>query len=116
MLTIAAREADIIGPASIGPTDAPLEQKIEWIREAAGEHFAHLELSQTAFGIELTDNPIKATLATRGGPPISPLPMTTQQTIEHLLEQRERLGISYIQIQEGQVENFAPIVTHLSGK
>jgi probable F420-dependent oxidoreductase len=116
MLTLAAREADIIAPASLGPTDAPLEQKIDWIREAAGERFAHLELAQTSFGIELTDNPIKATSALRGGPPIQPRPMTTQQAIEHLLEQRERLGISYIQIQEGQVKNFAPIVARLSGK
>jgi alkanesulfonate monooxygenase SsuD/methylene tetrahydromethanopterin reductase-like flavin-dependent oxidoreductase (luciferase family) len=52
MLTIAAREADIIAPASIDPKDAPLEQKIDSIREAAGERFAHLELGQTTFGIE----------------------------------------------------------------
>ena len=115
MLTIAAREADIIAPASIDPKDAPLEQKIDWIREAAGERFADIELGQTTFGIELTDNPIKVT-AMRGGPQMPPRPMTTQQAIEHLLEQRERLGISYIQIQEGQMENFAPVVAHLSGK
>ena len=28
---------------------------------------------------------------------------------------RERLGISYIQIRGGQVENFAPVVARLSG-
>jgi probable F420-dependent oxidoreductase len=95
MLTIAAREADIIAPASIDPKDAPLERKIDWIREAAGERFADIELGQTTFGIELTDNPIKVT-AMRGGPQMPPRPMTTQQAIEHLLEQRERLGISYI--------------------
>jgi probable F420-dependent oxidoreductase len=116
MLTIAAREADIIAPAAIDPTDASLEEKIDWIREAAGERFAHLELGQTAFGIELTDNPIKVAPIVRGGPPVQPRPMTTEQAIEHLLEQRERLGISYIQIQEGQRENFAPVVARLSGK
>jgi probable F420-dependent oxidoreductase len=120
MLTIAAREVDIIMPASRrefgNPTDAPLEQKIDWIREAAGERFAHIELGQTVFGIELTDNPIKATPPIQGGPPIQPRPMSTEQAVEHLLEQRERLGISYIQIQQGQVENFAPVLARLNGK
>ncbi len=123
MLTIAAREADIIAPTlkwsgsgGIDPTDVSLEQKIGWIREAAGERFDHLEFSQSSFGIELTDNPVRATPALRGGPPVQPRPMTTEQAIEHLLEQRERLGISYIQVQEGQIENFAPVVARLSGK
>ncbi len=122
MLTIAAREADIIAPAlrrneqGIDPTDVPLEQKIDWIREAAGERFDHLEFSQPAFGIDLTDNPVRAGQVIRGGPIVQPRPMTTEQAIEHLLEQRQRLGISYIQVQEGQVENFAPVVARLSGK
>ncbi|MBV9256413.1 MAG: TIGR03621 family F420-dependent LLM class oxidoreductase [Ktedonobacteraceae bacterium] len=122
MLTIAAREADIIAPTlrfdarGVDPTDVPLEQKIDWIREAAGERFDHLELSQAAFGIELTDNPIRATQAIRGGPAVQPRPMTTEQAMDHLLKQRERLGISYIQVQEGQIENFAPVVARLSGK
>ncbi len=42
--------------------------------------------------------------------------MTTEQAVEHLMEQRERLGISYIQIQERQLENFAPVVARLNGK
>lgn len=116
MLTLAAREADIIGPGSIDPADAPLERKIEWIREAAGERIAHLELSQTVFGIELTDSDAKVTQGIRGGPPFQPRPMTTEQAIDHFLEQRERLGISYIQIQQGQRENFAPVVARLNGK
>src|SRR5579863_9806406 len=40
MLTLAAREADII---LLMP---PVEEKIGWIREAAGERFDHLELGQ----------------------------------------------------------------------
>jgi hypothetical protein len=42
--------------------------------------------------------------------------MITEQAIEHPMKQRERLSISYIQIQEGQVENFALVVARLSGK
>lgn len=109
MLTIAAREADIILPT---PAD---DEKIAWIHEAVGERFAHLELGETAFGIELTDSPAPAE------PPFramfgDPLPMTTQQAVEHLLDRRERLGISYIQIQERQLENFLPVLARLNGK
>ncbi len=110
MLTLAAREADII---LLIP---PVEEKIGWIREAAGERFEHLELGQPAFGIVLTDSPIAAAPPYQGGIPVEARPMTTEQAVEYLLEQRENLGISYIQIQETQLENFVPVVARLNGK
>ena len=109
MLTLAAREADII---LLMP---PHEEKIGWIQEAAGERIEHLEFGQTAFGIEVTDGPVAPTPSFRGMP-VEARPMTTEQVVEHLLEQREHLGISYIQIQERQLENFAPVVARLNGK
>lgn len=109
MLTLAAREADII---LLIP---PVEEKIGWIREAAGERFEHLELGQAAFGIELTDGPVAAAPPFEGMP-VESRPMTTQQAVAYLLEQREHLGVSYIQIQERQFENFAPVVAQLHGK
>ncbi|MBA2679796.1 MAG: TIGR03621 family F420-dependent LLM class oxidoreductase [Ktedonobacteraceae bacterium] len=120
MLTIAAREANIIAPTrrwrgrDFDPDDTPLEEKVAWIRKAAGSRFEQIELSQSAFGITLTDSPASTT-PIKGGPPVIPQPMTTEQAIEHLVNQRERLGISYIQVQEGQIENFAPVVARLNG-
>ena len=61
MLTLAAREADII---LLVP---PVEEKIGWIREAADERFEHLELGQAAFGIEVTDSPVAAAPPSREG-------------------------------------------------
>jgi len=116
MLTLAAREADIIMPVAVDPTDASLEEKIGWIREAAGERFDHLELGTNAFGIELTDSPVTAAPLIQGGIPVQSRPMTTEQAVAYLVEQRERLGISYIQMQERQVENFAPVVARLNDK
>ena len=113
MLTIAAHEADIILPASAQRAD--LEEKIGWIREAAGERIEHLELGQPAFGIELTDSTIITTPPFRGIP-VEHQSMTTEQAITYLQEQREHLGISYIQVQERQLENFAPIVARLHGQ
>ena len=121
MLKVAAREADIIAIGSkitergVDPTDATLEQKIAWIKEAAGERFADLELSQTIYDMMITDS--GTDLSTQaGGPPIPKRPMSTEQAVAHLLEQRDRYGFSYLQVYEGQMENFAPVVARLAGK
>jgi hypothetical protein len=42
--------------------------------------------------------------------------MSAGQAVEHLLEQRERYGFSYIPVYGGaQMENFAPVVARLAG-
>lgn len=121
MLKLAAREADIIAIGfkitgqGADPADATLEQKIAWIKEAAGERFAALELSQTVYDLMITDS--GADLSSQaGGPPIPKRPLSTEQAIEQLLEQRARYGFSYLQIYQGQMENFAPVVARLAGK
>ncbi len=121
MLKVAAREADIIAIGSkitergVDPTDATLEQKIAWIKEAAGERFADLELSQTIYDMMITDSGT-ALSSQAGGPPIPKRPLSTEQAIAHLVEQRDRYGFSYLQIYEGQMENFAPVVARLTRK
>src|SRR5260370_2987140 len=122
MLTIAAREANSIaptlkwGPKGVDPTDATLEEKIGWIRDAAGERFSELELAQVAYGISITDSSAQAIAPARAPIPIQMRGMSTEQAVEHLLEQRERYGFSYIQVFDGQAENFAPVVARLNGK
>ncbi|MFL5654965.1 MAG: TIGR03621 family F420-dependent LLM class oxidoreductase [Ktedonobacteraceae bacterium] len=121
MLKVAAREADIIAIGSkitergVDPTDATLEQKIAWIKEAAGERFADLELSQTIYDMMITDSGT-ALSSQAGGPPIPKRPLSTEQAIAHLVEQRDRYGFSYLEVFEGQMENFAPVVARLTGK
>ena len=121
MLKLAARKANIIAIGSKitaqgpDPTDATMEQKIAWIKEAAGERFADLELSQTVYDLMITDS--GTDLSTQaGGPPIPKRPMSTGQAVAYLLEQRDRYGFSYLQVYEGQMENFAPVVARLAGK
>ena len=108
MLTIAAREADII---LLVP---PVEEKLEWIREAAGDRFDHLEFGQGAFGIEVTDSAAAVAPANQGMWS-EPRPMTTEQAITHFTERRAQYGISYITVQERQFENFAPVIARLNG-
>lgn len=121
MLKLAARKADIIAIGSkitgrgVDPADATLEQKISWIKEAAGDRFTDLELCQTIFDLEITDSGT-ALSPQPGGWSIPGRPLTTEQAVAHLLEQRERYGFSYLQVSAGQVENFAPVVARLAGK
>jgi len=121
MLKLAAREADIVAIGSritrqgLDPTDASLEQKIAWIKEAAGKRFADLELSQTVYDLLITDSGTDLS-SQAGGPSIPKRPLQTEQAVAHLLEQRDRYGFSYLQIYAGQVENFAPVVARLAGK
>lgn len=121
MLKLAAREADIIAVGSkitapgAGPADAPMEQKIAWIKEAAGERFADLELSQTVYDLMITDSGNDLSTQT-GGPPIPKRPMSTEQAVAYLFEQRDRYGFSYFQVFAGQMENFAPVLARLAGK
>jgi probable F420-dependent oxidoreductase len=120
MLSLAAREATIVSPTLKGwpvqdPTDVPLAEKIAWVREAAGERFSQLELAQGAYPITITDSAAEV-MPQVGGPQSAKTPMSTEQAIEHLLEQRERYGFSYLQLHEGQMENFAPVVARLAGK
>lgn len=109
MLTWAAREAN-----TIFPTPAT-EERIGWIREAAGARFDEIELGQSAFDIELTDGPRAAT-RNINGLAVQSHPMTTEQAIDLLLERRARLGISYVPVQEQQMENFAPVLARLNDK
>lgn len=113
MLSIAAREADVVLP--VGWDEASLEERVGWVRVAAGERFERLELGKSAFDIELTDAPVAAGPATQGIQ-VEARPMTIEQAVAHLESQRARLGISYLQIQERQMENFAPVVARLNGK
>lgn len=120
MLKLAAREANSIAIGSkisahgADPTDATLEQKIAWIKEAAGERFAELELSQTIFDLEISDSGA-AVPPQAGWQPMPRRSLSTEQAVAYLREQRDRYGFSYLQVSAGQIENFAPVVARLSG-
>lgn len=121
MLKLAAREANIIAIGSKITTqgrdssDPTLEQKIAWIKEAAGNRFPDLELCQTIFDLEITDSAVPVPSFT-GGWSMPKTPLSTAQAIAQLLEQRERYGFSYLQVSAQQMENFAPVVAQLTGK
>jgi len=140
LLSVAAREADIIGflprarPDGQGQdiTDATpqaLEQKITWVREAAGARFADLELGILVAQVLTTEDReqaahlIASTLA-RGFKVSTDVILqapylllgTVDQMCEDLLARRERYDISYISVFEQSMETLAPVVARLAGQ
>ena len=139
LLSIAAREADIVGfiprarPDGKGQdmadaTPAALEQKIAWVREAAGERFDQLELGVLVAQVITTEDReqaaqfIASTLA--AGLKVSTdlilqapylLLGSNDQICEDLLARREQYGISYISVFEQSLEALAPVIARLAG-
>jgi probable F420-dependent oxidoreductase len=136
VLGIAAREADIVG---VNPSMAAgfvgaevlatttaeyYEERVGWIREAAGERFADLELQVLTFLVQIVPDREDATERLAGmmgvtaadvdGSPIA-LIGTVDQIIERLVERRERFGFSYVVVHEAEMEAFAPVVAALAG-
>jgi probable F420-dependent oxidoreductase len=137
-LSIAGREADIV---TINPrvlpdgnnvdmqdaTSAATFQKIEWIREAAGDRFDEIELSILVLEVVRTDGkdlsgPLQATgigALVAGDQPLQGIFVlvgSVDQLCEQVLANRERFGFSYISVFEKDMETFAPIVKRLAGK
>lgn len=134
VLSFAAREADIVGIAHksgshglnlANTTAEPTEEKVAWVREAAGDRFSQLELSVMVFQTIVTDHreqvaqQIGARFGLAPAQALSSVQLligTVEQITEELWMRRERYGISYIVILEEHMESFAPIVARLNGK
>ncbi len=136
VLSTAARLADIVGvnpnvgEGTVGPeaiasmsADAT-EEKLGWVREAAGDRFDDVEISILKFVTVVTDD--RDTVAGKVGAGMgmdaatilaSPhtLVGSAEQLAEELVEQRERWQGSYVTVQSDALESFAPVVAALAG-
>jgi probable F420-dependent oxidoreductase len=136
VLGIAAREADIVGvnpslaAGRLGPevvettTAEYYDQRIGWVREAAGERFDSLELQCLTFVVQIVpdrQDAVDRLSSVMGSTPEqvdgSPIVLigTIEQIVETLVERRERWGFSYIVVHEAEMEAFAPVVAALAG-
>jgi probable F420-dependent oxidoreductase len=136
MLSIAGREADIVGINPTMPngaadadaartgTAAQTDQKLRWVREAAGDRYGDIEVNLLNFGCFLTDD--RAALAEQFAPLFGLTPAellefphvligTTDQICEDLEARRERWDASYIVVQHDAIDAIAPIVARLRG-
>jgi probable F420-dependent oxidoreductase len=136
VLSIAAREADIVGIAPNArrgqvdaetartATAAATEEKIAWVREAAGDRFDNIELNILIFVTMVTDDRASVFEQIAGGFGVSSeeapdvphaLVGTVDEIVEDLESRRERYGISYITVQGGSFDALAPVVAKLAG-
>lgn len=137
VLSLAAREADVVSfnfnnrSGVIGAdgvqnstADATAE-KLRWVREAAGERFAGLELEIGAYFTFVVDDPAPIAGGMGKAMGLSAEEMmrhphglfgTPDAICEELERRRESYGISYVTIGDNALDAFAPIVARLAGK
>jgi probable F420-dependent oxidoreductase len=136
VLSIAAREAEIVGinpSIRSGHVDAAAarngaadetDKKIAWVREAAGDRYADLEINLLQFaGIVTDDRKGTAEMMAPlfGLPPaeVETYPHACIGTVEEICEslemRRERWDASYFVFQGDTMEPLAPVVAKLRG-
>ncbi|MCA1668189.1 MAG: TIGR03621 family F420-dependent LLM class oxidoreductase [Thermomicrobia bacterium] len=138
MLSIAAREADIIGILTTSTANgvlsrdpaprlaAAVERQIGWIREAAGDRFDAIELSLVP-NVVIADDYRQAAathIQARGWSGVSvddvlAMPSDLIGSVDRVIAQmqarREQYGFSYYVISDGNMEAVAPVVKALAG-
>ena len=140
LLSLAAREADIVGLSGItfrdggaAPADlsgwrvSGVDERVQLIREVAGEErHARLEINALVQRVIVTNERRKAaeeltsqwTQLSADEFLQSPYVLigTVEQIIEDLEKRRERWGISYYTVHEPYLDSFAPVVARLAGR
>jgi len=137
MLSIAGREADIVGinptiPNGVADADAArtgtateTDRKVTWVKEAAGDRYDDLEINLLNFGCFVTDD--RDQVATDFAPLFGlsaeellahphVLVGTEDQICDTLEARRARWDASYIVVQHDAMDAIAPIVARLAGK
>jgi probable F420-dependent oxidoreductase len=139
MLTLAAREADIVGlqdragtSAGTAPAEATDEQ-VAWVREAAGLRSTALEIQAGMLAVRVTADrrraaeDIAAWMASLPSPLTSNLTAaqvlasvrflvgTVDEIVDDLEVRRDRFGMSYVTVFGEDAEAFSPVVARLAG-
>ncbi len=136
MLALAGREADIVGvnprltegfygPQAIASA-APeyYDERVAWVREAAGERFDAIEVQSLTFVVQVVPN--AAELIEQMAPGFGMTPEQAAETpaalvgsvdelVETLERRRRRWSMNYWVVHEGDMDAFAPVVARLAG-
>lgn len=139
MLALAAQEANIVGILPKALPDgtiseevmerlpATMAQKVEWVRQAAGERFSELELNMVIAPIftEQRQQKVEQLIRERGWSGVSveqvlEMPSVfigpAEQIAEEMWRRREVYGFSYYVVSDALMEAFTPVVSLLTGK
>ena len=134
ILALAATEADIVGftgltwtGSSLAPSGASvdaLEERVRFVRHQAGDRFDDLELNIltqiTSIGRDAQSMVIE--VASRIGTEpglVRTTPLTligsVSEIVDKVVATREQLGISYVVVFDGAIDEMAPVVAQLAG-
>jgi len=137
VLSLAAREADIVGinanlkgGRADDPANAPsmnpssTDEKLGWVRDAAGTRFDDLEIQAFVGFVQFTDD--SAGFGAAMAPAFDATPEevldspvglvgTVDEMIETIERRRERWQMTYHVVNADVMEQFAPVVAHLAG-
>ncbi len=136
VLRLAGREADTVGinpnlragavtqDAMHTSLAAETAQKIEWVKEGAGDRFDDIELQIRYFMCVITDDAPKLAEAMAPGFGVTPddvltsgvaLVGTVEQMTDELQRRRDAWGVSNVVVGDNMIEPFAPVVAKLAG-
>ena len=138
VLALAAREAQVVGVNAnlrAGTPDSPetvssltataTDEKLAWLRDAAGARFSELEIQTLCGFTSVTHDAAKifeGMAAHFGVTPadarLAPVTLvgTEDEIIELLETRRDRWHMSYVVVESSAIDAFAPIVARLNGK
>lgn len=138
LLTLAGQEADIVGLSGItfrrggverdlsGWRPAAVDERVELVRQAAGDRYEQLELNALVQRVIVTDArrhtaeelTSRWTELSAGEILQSPYVLvgTVDQLVDDLLARRARWGISSYTVFEPWMDAFAPVVARLTGR
>jgi probable F420-dependent oxidoreductase len=125
VLTIAARQADIIGltGSRLHEADDPMTERVEFVRKAAGDRFNALELNLAITAVPpegetvpdlsmtrryaagLSDEEILAMHSVLTGSP--------REMADTLAEYREKYGVTCFTVQDNHLDNFTKVIAEL---
>lgn len=141
ILGLAAREANIVGVhinldagnfdvtagtpnIEQGATNRQIEERLAWIKQAAGTRFDSLELHVFVLDVVITEDRSAVAERIAEAYAISPEEVKTspyfaigtiRSIVEQLQDSRDRYGLSYITVREDHLDLFAPVVEQLAG-
>ena len=100
-------------------------EKIEWIRDGAGERFDDLELEIGAYFVAVGDgaaaqldaiaSTVRRQLVSEFASHPHALFGSVAEICDTLRERRRRYGVSYVTVAQRHLDEFAPVVAELAG-
>jgi probable F420-dependent oxidoreductase len=136
VLSIAAREADIVGinpnlragavgrDAALDALKEQTDRKVEWVRDAAGARIDDIEIQMRFFVTSVTEDRMGFAQALAPALGVAPeaalesgavLVGSVDEIIDQLQRRREEWGLSYIVVGDENVDELAPVVAKLAG-